>query len=34
MAGLATHPSAEPDSLVVRAEIEDCERLVDIEAIP
>jgi len=29
MAGLATHPSAEPDTLVVRAGIEDRERLVE-----
>ena|ERR1022692_2618943 len=29
MAGLATHPSAEPDTLVVRAELEDRERLVE-----
>jgi hypothetical protein len=29
MAGLATHPSAEPDTLVVRAGLEDRERLVE-----
>jgi len=29
MAGLATHPSAEPDTLVVRARLEDRERLVE-----
>jgi hypothetical protein len=29
MAGLAMHPSAEPGTLVVRAEIEDRERLVE-----
>jgi hypothetical protein len=29
MAGLAMHPSAEPDTLVVRAAIEDRERLVE-----
>jgi hypothetical protein len=23
------HPSAEPDTLVVRAELEDCERLIE-----
>ena len=29
MAGLATHPSAEADTLVVRAQLEDRERLVE-----
>jgi hypothetical protein len=29
MAGLATHPSAEPDTLVVRAGFEDRERLLE-----
>jgi len=29
MAGLATHPSAEPDTLVVRARLEDREQLVE-----
>jgi hypothetical protein len=29
MAGLATHPSAEPNSLVVRAEFEDRARLLE-----
>jgi len=29
MPGLATHPSAEPDTLVVRAGLEDRERLVE-----
>ena len=29
MAGLATHPSAEPDSLVVRIELDDREWLLD-----
>ena len=29
MAGPATHPSAEPDTLVVRAGLEDRERLVE-----
>jgi hypothetical protein len=29
MAGLAMHPSAEPDTLVVRAGLEDRERLVE-----
>ena len=29
MAGLAMHPSAEPDTLVVRAALEDRERLVE-----
>jgi hypothetical protein len=29
MAGLATHSSAEPDTLVVRARLEDRERLVE-----
>jgi hypothetical protein len=29
MAGLATHPSAESDTLVVRARLEDRERLVE-----
>jgi hypothetical protein len=29
MAGLATHPSAEPDTLVVRAGLEDRERLME-----
>lgn len=29
MAGLATHPSAEPDTLVVRAGLEDRDRLVE-----
>ena len=29
MAGLAMHPSAEPDTLVVRAPLEDRERLVE-----
>jgi len=29
MAGLATHPSAEPDTLVVRARLEDREWLVE-----
>jgi hypothetical protein len=29
MAGIATHPSAEPDTLVVRAGLEDRERLVE-----
>ncbi len=29
MAGLATHPSAEPDTLVVRAGLEDRERLAE-----
>ena len=29
MAGLATHPSADPDTLVVRAGLEDRERLVE-----
>jgi hypothetical protein len=29
MAGLAAHPSAEPDTLVVRAGLEDRERLVE-----
>ena len=29
MAGLATHPSAETDTLVVRARLEDRERLVE-----
>ena len=29
IAGLAMHPSAEPDTLVVRAAIEDRERLVE-----
>jgi len=29
MAGLATHPSAEPDTLVVRAGLEERERLVE-----
>jgi len=29
IAGLATHPSAEPDTLVVRAGLEDRERLVE-----
>ena len=28
MAGLAMHPSAEPDTLVVRTRLEDRERLV------
>src|SRR5258706_15089167 len=29
MAGLATHPSAEPETLVVRAGLEDRERLME-----
>ena len=29
MAGLATHPSAEPDTLVVRADVEEREWLLD-----
>ena len=29
MAGLATHPSAEPDTLVVRAGLEERDRLVE-----
>ena len=29
LAGLAMHPSAEPDTLVVRAQLEDRERLVE-----
>ena len=29
MAGLATHPSVEPDTLVVRSELEDRERLIE-----
>jgi hypothetical protein len=29
MAGLATHPSAEPDTLVVRYGLEDRERLME-----
>jgi hypothetical protein len=29
MAGLATHPSAEPDTLVVRSGLEDRDRLVE-----
>jgi hypothetical protein len=29
MAGLATHPSAEPDTVVVRAALEERERLVE-----
>ena len=29
MAGLATHSSAEPDTLVVRAEVEDRELLIE-----
>jgi hypothetical protein len=29
MAGLATHPSAEPDTLVVRHGLEECERLIE-----
>jgi hypothetical protein len=29
MAGLATHPSAEPDKLIVRADLEDRERLIE-----
>jgi hypothetical protein len=29
MAGLATHPSAEPDTLVVRHELEERERLIE-----
>jgi hypothetical protein len=29
MAGLATHPSAEPDTLIVRADLEDRERLIE-----
>jgi len=29
MAGLATYPSAEPDTFVVRAGLEDRERLVE-----
>ena len=30
MAGLAMHPSAEPDTLVVRARLEDREGLVEL----
>jgi len=29
MAGLATHPSAEPDTIVVRHELEERERLLE-----
>jgi hypothetical protein len=29
MAGLATHPSAEPDTLVIRADLEERERFIE-----